>query len=316
MSTRILLRKLILDILSRLPISSLIQLKSVCRAWRMLSRHPDLISIHITRMAKNNPCLILHSDYPIRNQLYFVDIPADYNKEEKVKRSHVPFRAAMPEFNVVGSICQELLKSMQYSNLEEVVFGFGFDPTTKEYKVVKIVSYIINADRIYGRSLRVADMISEVQVFSLGYSTWRSMGKLKIYHLDQWSSQVLVNRRLHWVAWTRRYHPRRTIVSFVLADEQFKEIRTSFKGCNYHLVALGGCLSAAVSTILRKRTFVRVVCLLKYGDILLEYKSRALVSYDTVSEEFKDLMFEGIRRCYKTIVHAGSLNWTYTFIDT
>ncbi|KAG7983372.1 hypothetical protein I3843_04G102800 [Carya illinoinensis] len=275
-----LLRKLILDILSRLPISSLIQLNSVCRAWRMLSRHPDLISIHITRMAKNNPCLILHCDYPIRNQLYFVDIPADYNKEEKVKRFHVPFRAAMPEFNVVGSC-------------NEVVFGFGFDPTTKEYKVVKIVSCIINADRIYGRSLRVADMISEVQVFSLGYSTWRSMGKLKIYHLDQWSSQVLVNRRLHWVAWTRRYHPRRTIVSFVLADEQFKEIRTSFKG-----------------------TFVRVVCLLKYGDILLVYKSRALVSYDPVSEEFKDLMFEGIRRCYKTIVHAGSLNWTDTFIDT
>lgn len=103
-----LLRKLILDILSRLPISSLIQLKSVCRAWRMLSRHPDLISIHITRMAKNNPCLILHCDYPIRNQLYFVDIPADYNKEEKVKRFHVPFRAAMPEFNVVGS-CNGLL---------------------------------------------------------------------------------------------------------------------------------------------------------------------------------------------------------------
>lgn len=136
----------------------------------------------------------------------------------------------MIPYNPFTRICQELLKSMQYSNLEEVVLGFGFDPTTKEYKVVKIVSYIINADRIYGLSLRVVDMISEVQVFSLGYSTWRSMGKLKIYHLDQWSSQVLVNRRLHWVAWTRRYHPRRTIVSFVLADEQFKEIRTSFKG--------------------------------------------------------------------------------------
>ncbi|XP_041009316.1 F-box protein At3g07870-like [Juglans microcarpa x Juglans regia] len=233
-------RELILDILSRLPISSLIQLKSVCRAWRMLARHPDLMSIHSTRMAKNNPCLILHSDYPIRNQLYFVDIPADYNKEEKVKRFHVPFTAAMPEFNVVGSRkgSAKNFPSMQYSNLGEVVFGFGFDPTTKEYKVVKIVSYNINADRIYGRSLRVADMIPEAQVFSLGCSTWRIMGKLK-YHLDQWSSQVLVNRRLHWVAWTRSY-PRRTIVSFDLADEQFKEIRTPFKGCNYH------CLSAAV----------------------------------------------------------------------
>jgi hypothetical protein len=150
-------REIILDILSGLPISSLVQFKSVCRAWRKLARDPDLVNIHSTRMAESNPCLIFHCDNPIRNQLYFVELPACDDKKEKVKMFDVPFWAAMSEFDVVGScnglLClsdalyndalyiynpfsrkyQELPKSMQYLH-QELVFGFGFHPTTMEYK--------------------------------------------------------------------------------------------------------------------------------------------------------------------------------------
>ncbi|XP_041009522.1 F-box protein At3g07870-like [Juglans microcarpa x Juglans regia] len=151
---------MILNIVSRLSVSFLVQFKSVCKDWRMLAQDPDLVNMHSTRIGESNPCLIFRCNYLIRNQLYFVKLPACINKKEKVKNLHVPFSTTMPEFDVVGScnglLClsdplfsdalyihnpfsrnyQVLPKSIQYLN-QELDFGFGFHPTTKEYKVIK-----------------------------------------------------------------------------------------------------------------------------------------------------------------------------------
>ncbi|KAF5482562.1 hypothetical protein F2P56_003120 [Juglans regia] len=374
--------ELILDIVSGLPVSSLVQFKSVCKGWSKLAGDPDLVSMHGTRMAENNPCLIFHCDYPLKNHLYFVELPACIEKKEKVKKLRVPFWSAMPEFDVVGScnglLClsdslfsdalyiynpftsnsQKLPKSIQYLN-QVLVFGFGFHPTTKEYKVIRIVYYYKNTDRGGNRrAYRLANMKSDVQIFTLGCSNWRSKGKVA-YHLLQSPSQVLVNGRLHWVTWPRRYSPRRSIISFDLAEEQFQEVLTpdcyTLNRRKYHLVVLGGCLSAAVycnygrleiwvmreygvkeswnkkfsignyvpkglekdvnqsfkiSKINSKGRFhVRVLCILKNGEILLEYKSRALVSYDPISGKFKDLMYQAIPKWFQAVVHVGNLNW-------
>ncbi|XP_042974910.1 F-box protein At3g07870-like [Carya illinoinensis] len=95
--------ELILNIVSGLPVSFLVQFKSICKGWRMLLQNPDLVNMHSTRMRESNPCLIFHCDYLIRNQLYFVELPACIDKKEKVKKLHVPFSVTMPEFDVVGS---------------------------------------------------------------------------------------------------------------------------------------------------------------------------------------------------------------------
>ncbi|KAF5481008.1 hypothetical protein F2P56_001704 [Juglans regia] len=378
-------RDLILCILSRLPVSSFVQLRSVCTGWCMLARDPDLVNKYRSCMDEiNNPCLIFHSDCTIKNQLHFVEFPdCNHESKEKAKRFHVPFWEVMPEFDVLGSyngllclsdslqndalcVCnpftgnyQDLPKSTLFLN-QQVVYGFGFHPTTKEYKVLKIV-YYMNSNKDYLRALRVyVELDSEVQIFTLGSSTWRSLGKVGyLHHLYQWHSQVLVNGRLHWVTWPRRYHHGIKIISFDLAEEQFLEVpSTPLMGFNYHLVVLGGCLFAAVyfnyckleiwvmaeygveeswikkfdirahmpkglkedpanqffknSKIIWKGGYIRVLCLLKNGDILLEYKNRALVSYGPKSGEFKDVIFQGMPKWYQTIVHVGSLTW----IDT
>lgn len=364
-------RDIILNILSGLPTSSLVQFRCVCRSWRLLGQDPDLVNMHSSRMAESNPtCLIFHCDYPIKNQLYFVEFPSS---NEKVKKFQVPFCSAMPEFDVVGTCdgllclsdslfndalyiynpftrnCKELPKSMHNLN-QEVVYGFGCHPTTKEYKVVKIV-YIKNSNKG-----------SAVQVFTLGSSAWRSLEKVH-HHLVNWpSQQVCVDGRLHWVTWPGRYTRIRSIISFDLADEEFREVPSpdgnGLSRCNYHLVVLGGCLSAAVychygkldiwvmekygvkeswikkfnlgnyvpkgfqremeisykiSRFASKGRFVRVVGLTKDGEFLLEYRSRALVSYDPKSTKAKDLVFPGMPKWYRTIVHVGSLNWIDAF---
>ncbi|KAK8517843.1 hypothetical protein V6N13_127995 [Hibiscus sabdariffa] len=266
--------EIIVHILSRLPITSFVQFKFVCKRWRALAQDPVLAAdMHLSSKADgNDPCLILHCDFPIRNQLYFLDLSADNQDKDKVKRLYVPFQATMPEFDVVGScnglLCLsdslyndalyvhnpftmdyiELPESRRYPD-QELVFGFGFHPETKEYKVVKIVYYRNISNYSYRRARRTVYPQSDVQIFTLGTSSWRSLGKVS-YQFVRRPSEALVNGRLHWVSRPRRYHPARRIISFDLADEQFREVPKPDCGgltrCNFHLSVLQGCLAVAV----------------------------------------------------------------------
>ncbi|GAV74605.1 FBA_3 domain-containing protein/F-box-like domain-containing protein, partial [Cephalotus follicularis] len=381
--------EIILDIISRLPITSLVQFKFVCKAWHAITQDPSLVHHYnsISTLASNNPCLILHFDSPIRNQLYFVDLSAHEEDKDKVKKFQAPFQASLPEFDVVGScnglLCLsdslyndaiyvynpftgdyvELPKSVRYPD-QEVVFGFGFHPRTEEYKVIKVVYYRNSKSSSYPRARRVIYLQSDVQVFTLGSHAWRSLGKSP-YQLVRRPSEALVNGRLHFVSRpARKYYPARRLVSFDLGDEQFREVSKPDCGglnrCNYHLAVLKGCLAAAVygnygklevwvmreynvkeswvkeynigaympkglKQILDKPCkiwkhtlngrVVRVLGQLKNGEILLEYKNRILVSYDSKKGKFKDLVFQGLPNWFQTTLHMGSLNWIDTHID-
>ncbi|XP_021889924.1 F-box protein At3g07870-like [Carica papaya] len=264
-------QEILLDIFSRLPISSVLQLKFVCRGWRNLARDPHFTKMHISHMAKSNPCLIFYSNQPIEKQLYFVDLYARRDKEAVVKKIYPQFSTVMPKFEVIGScngllclcdpenthalfICnpftrdyKELPKGPELNRDHDVIFGFGCHPTTKEYKVIRIINYR-NRYRA-PRCCRFVGMQTEVQVLTVGDVTWRSLGECP-YLLLNWSSPVLVNGRLHWVTWPVRYGPKHMLVSFDLADEQFREVPRPECGAldmyRYNLFLLRGCLSAAV----------------------------------------------------------------------
>ncbi|KAJ6729260.1 hypothetical protein OIU85_020210 [Salix viminalis] len=376
-------REIARDILSRLPITSLVKFKCVCRAWRAMAVDPQVVNLYSSCSTQDtDPCVILHSDFPIRNNLYFVDFAADDDEKDKVKRLQAPFSSRMPEFEVVGScnglLCladslyndslyiynpftggyKELPKSLQYPD-QEVVFGFGFNPKTNEYKVIRIV-YYRNGHGSYPRSRRVIYPLSQVQILTLGCPVWRSLGKVS-YRLVRRASETLVNGRLHWVSRPCRNKPARRLVSFDLTDEQFREVPKPDCGglnrCDYHLAVLGGCLSVAVYCNYRRleiwvmkeynekgswvkeykigaympkglkqnldrplkiwknassRRVVRALCVLKNGEILLEYKNRVLVSYDPKKGKFKDIDLQGTPKWFQAVVHVGSLNW----IDT
>lgn len=372
------------DILLRLPITSLVKFKCVCRSWRALAQDSHLLNAYLSCTSKNDPCLILHSDVPIRNHLYFVDFAAN-EEERKVQRINMPFSPVMPEFDVVGScnglLCLsnslyhdalyiynpftcnhiELPKALNYPE-QEVVLGFGFHPKTKEYKVVRIV-YYRNSHGSLPRPRRMIYPQSEVQILTLGGSMWRRLGKAP-YQLDRRSSEALVNGRLHWVSRPSRYKPARRLISFDLADEQFREVPKPDCGdlnrYNYHLAVLKGCLSAAFycnygrleiwvmkeynvkESWVKKYNIVaytpkglrqspdrpsefwkssssgravRALCLLRNGEVLLEHKSRALVSYDPKQGMFKHLSLQGMPNSFQTVVHSGSLNWIDSTTD-
>ncbi|XP_052179115.1 F-box protein At3g07870 [Diospyros lotus] len=273
----ILPQEIAMDILSRLPITSLLQFRFVNRGWNRLSRDPDLVELQFSQTARENPFLIFHCDNPLRNQLYFLALSGG-QESAIAKKIQTPFWEAMPEFDVIAScnglLClsdslygdplfvynpftrqhRELPKSRQFDD-QEVVFGFGFHPVSNEYKVVKIIHYWNQYDAFpRRRRFRIPGLRrSEVQVFSLnGSRNWKSLGKVP-YPLERRSSEALVNGRLHWLTQPlRRPGLRRScgIVSFDIADEQFREVARPDCGglnrTNYHLVVLGGCLAAVV----------------------------------------------------------------------
>ncbi|XP_065876501.1 F-box protein At3g07870 isoform X2 [Euphorbia lathyris] len=363
--------EIIHDVLSKLPISSLVQFKCVCRAWRVLGQHPNLVNLYLTTTKQNDPCLIFHCDFPIRNQLYFVDFAGNH---EKVKRINTPFSPKMPEFDLVGScnglLCLsdslyndsiyiynpfnsnylELPKSLNFPD-QQLVFGFGFH--LQNFKLVKIIYYRNG----YPRARRLVYPQSEVQILTLGTSEWRSLGKIS-YQLVRRPSEALVNGSLHWVSRAQRYNPSRRIISLDLGEERFREVPKpdcgSLSRCNYHLLVLKGWLSAAVycnygrleiwvmkeysvkeswvklysigAYTLPKavkqnmdrsfkiwnksldRKVVRVLGILKNGEILLEYKSRVVVTYDPIIGKFKDLTLHGTPNWFQAVVHLVGID--------
>ncbi|XAR55275.1 hypothetical protein NMG60_11035306 [Bertholletia excelsa] len=332
-----------LDIISRLAIASLMQSRFVGRAWNELSHDPNLVELHFRWAARNNPCLILHCDYPIRNELYFVEL-SDNQGNEVARKFQLHFQQVMPEFNVIascnGMLClskslcsdplcihnpftgefKELPRSRQFDK-QEVALAFGFHPLTKEYKLDRIVHSCTCWGGVRGLKESV------VQVLRPGDANWRGIGEAP-FLVEQQPPEVLVNGRLHWLALPDKQRGTqngshcspKSIVSFDIADEKFREIPRP--DCevlnNFNLAVLGGCLSAVVWChfenfeiwIMKyygvKESWVKeyyvdycwqlvqVLCLLKNGNLLIECKGGVLVSYDPVSGNYENLMFQGM----------------------
>ncbi|KAK4776515.1 hypothetical protein SAY86_005203 [Trapa natans] len=389
-------REIVLDILSRLPVTSLVSFSLVSRSWRELARDPLLPDAQLQRTASSNPFLLFHCDFPIRNNLYFVELSAaaaaPHSRStagssgsgsggiSSLREFHPPFWKTMSEFEVVGS-CNGILclsdslykdsmylynpftgyhlllpQPKQYPN-HEAAFGFGVDPKTGEYKVVKVV-YYTKSTSAAPRARRSTYQLSDVQVLTVGGGGWRSLGKAP-YQIACRPSGAVVDGRLHWMTRPRRYRPARPLVSFDLSEERFGEVPIPETGplnwCNYQLMVIEGSLSAIVycyhgrieiwvmrvygerdswtkqfhigahvpKSLKRHKPNlpwkfcrsltgcrVRALCVLEdTGEILLEYRARALVAYDPKKGKFRDVLFKATPNWFQTFVHIGTFNW-------
>ncbi|GLU15683.1 hypothetical protein SLE2022_321540 [Rubroshorea leprosula] len=260
--------EMLLEILSRLPITSLIHFKTTSHAGYDLIADPRLPPMFRNRVTDSDPCLILF-DYnsPIPRRLYFLDTEGC---SRGVRKIAPPQHFAVD--NLVGS-CNGLLclsfritvgSSVSRSLLiynpfvgdavrvptanrflkQREVFGFGFHPRTEEFKVVRIVCYENDTEDE-----------SMVQVFTVGTTEWRNKGAPPppprfTVAVGYRPPEALVEGSLNWVIVGARDRIFR-IISFELADEVFVEIphppSQRLVSNRYSLSVLNGCLSAAGS---------------------------------------------------------------------
>ncbi|KAK9016006.1 hypothetical protein V6N11_007093 [Hibiscus sabdariffa] len=257
----------VLEILSRLPVTTLVLSKSVCRSWRSIIQSSLLVNKHLLHMAENDPCVIFQIHRPIQDHYYFVDFACYGEGNRSLKKISVSTIHARLVASVNGLLCfcnysvihicnpltRDFVELPMLSRCygELGILGFGFSPMTREYKVVEIV-YRRKRFRFESHLAASYPFQSQVRILTLGGSQWRSLGMIP-YQFIRPQSQVTVNGRLHWISHPGNIIVNNRIISFDLTTEQFQEIpppdNVTLDRRVFELVVLRDHLCAAVSNI-------------------------------------------------------------------
>ncbi|KAH9765842.1 F-box/kelch-repeat protein [Citrus sinensis] len=244
------------EVLSRLPVKSLLRFKSVCKQWFSLISDPKFAVLQYKHSAKNSPLKILTSNYYISpySTLWSLDCSTKSLDDPRALRAlNFPF-ATQDTSKIIGScnglICLALGKRCAdifiwnpstgaYRKLPDHNFplyfkleydrdnsyrGFGYDSSTNDYKVI---FYVPDTDSYSSSSID-----EQAYVFSSKNNSWRRVKhKFRQYsedHICKYRSiGSLLNETLHWLTkWGSAEDFGSVITAFDLAEEKFREVPT------------------------------------------------------------------------------------------
>ncbi|KAK9089808.1 hypothetical protein Scep_028890 [Stephania cephalantha] len=123
--------EIVLDIITRLPIASLLRFKCVCKAWLSIAEDIHLLHLYHQNTAQNNVCLVLQGEHSLDCQLHVID-PSNHHHKTITKRLDPPFKSSMPNFDIAGS-CNGFLCLFDDSQLVPDTI-FIYNPFTNESK--------------------------------------------------------------------------------------------------------------------------------------------------------------------------------------
>lgn len=224
---------IIIDILSRIPGSSLIKLRLVCKLWRSLTYDARLINLQLDRASRVDPprIILFSQDEEQGGQKFHLTL-LDETWRPKYRLTR-PSAAVLSTPPCNGLIClydyhrniklcnpttQEfLILPKPTPDNRNVVNGFpkcffGFHPTTKEYKVV----------RFFYRHLKHSTESYDLgcEIFTLGTSSWRYISSINYYPTGP---GINVHGFIYWTAGATTLIPDRIIV-LDLKYERFRLI--------------------------------------------------------------------------------------------
>ncbi|OVA20841.1 F-box domain [Macleaya cordata] len=262
---------IIVDILSKLPVKSILRFRCVCKPWCNLISNPNFVKIHLINHAiVKEKFNILLKDYNHLYSMEYYDSSSSNTCYEAVEIDY-PFKSQEYPVEIFGS-CNGLLcinppgpgcniclwnpSTKEYkeipsphdqfdiNNFLGYAYGFGYDCNIDDYKLVRVIC-------LYGASSDDDDEEvfygCEVQVYTLGSNSWKHIPFIYPHELFV-SPGVLVNGALHWRATLCKGGSKATdvLASFDIGDERFEEISLPLVHLDDMLFitvgALGGCL--------------------------------------------------------------------------
>ncbi|KAI3523571.1 hypothetical protein L1887_01795 [Cichorium endivia] len=338
----------LIEILLRLPVKSLLPCKSVCKLWRSTISDLHFVKSHLSLSTSNNRYahhrLIFYTGprinpkssplYDVLYDKYCTDLELDY-----------PLKHPLKSVSIAGCCNGLLLMVMKHGTLLiwnpstrrsnrlpygrfkvrlgwYVNYGFGYDESTEDYKVV-------------GISCRGASYSKyNVKIYSLKTGSWKNIGDFPLgVPLDDFGT--FSNGTLHWAA-RRGSFDSWKIVSLDLADETYGELLQPVydEGEKYlRLGALGDWLCVLcdyyrdrADVWVMKDSWTKLVsvpylpgpvleffsvplCITNDGKVLLQFGEKMFV-YDSKNRSFSDIL--NIDECLEAYTFVESLVSPYS----
>ncbi|KAL3505705.1 hypothetical protein ACH5RR_031087 [Cinchona calisaya] len=256
-------QELISNILLRLPTKSIGQLRCVSKPFCSHLSDPQFIKTHLT---VHGPEKLI---FVFRSFVLTLTFTSDSNSNNDAVAKQIIFPQIQERWeNVVGS-CNGLvlvlnerhnvfltnpttLELLQIPKLPLALhlvnslssYGFGYDSSSDDYKIVKLSNYDIGIGGHYAGTV--------VDVYSLKMRAWRRLDNSPYYHSTYgFDCGVYLVGAIHWLASFADGNVS-VIATFDLASEEFKEVQapsTLEKGdfVGSRLVVFKGCLGMVVN---------------------------------------------------------------------
>ncbi|KAH7842819.1 hypothetical protein Vadar_009539 [Vaccinium darrowii] len=284
--------ELLINVLKRLPVKTLLRFRSVSKEWYSLITNPYFITQHLDRSLAAPHTLVRYCTFkPNQNPYSGIEhysVRFDNNTAfDEYAKPECPFTSFGFCFRIVGS-CNGLIclldtfegdvhnlllwnpligKSVAVPRPEVsftsgqcpdfCTYGFGFDESRNDYKVVAIMP----PDQIQGFQSKQ----SQAAIYSLNSGIWREISPkgLRCSTSSTFGVQpAYLNGVAHWVGTDPRKRWREAecfcIVTFSMTDEVFGEIKLPEKGyVNVdNLLESKLCLSVSQESL----AFIKVDC--------------------------------------------------------
>ncbi|GMQ11310.1 hypothetical protein CsSME_00053983 [Camellia sinensis var. sinensis] len=344
--------EIMVEILQRLPAKSLIKFRSVSKSWCSLITNPNFINTHLTHSLTSNTYKNSYDNLPLmivrqcvstthtRTEHYKLFIDSEDSFDE-YKELEFPIKSRRLHFffaigSVKGLFClheqdryflwnPSIRKSMAMPKPTVKTsmhsHGFGFDPRTNDYKLVRIVDF-------YPTKLPNQKPTTLIEVYSLNAGSWKTSSTGRNSYPDgiiiDYSGRfaAYLEGAVHFAAKMKKSNDP-LILSFDLCDEVFQtmmlpdgvvgprtEVRASvfggllsllcyedsaaYKSCSIWIMKKYGVVDSLYKqfTIDLSRGNTQVLGIRNNGHILLETKAPSdwvLSSYDPSSQQTKNL---------------------------
>ncbi|XP_065862756.1 F-box/kelch-repeat protein At3g06240-like [Euphorbia lathyris] len=229
---------LIVEILLRLPVKLLLQLKSVCKSWQSIISDPEFVKLHLKRAKQttNLHCnrLFLSSSFPRS-----IDLES-YSSHQSI--TNVAFPAILkgpPTFSVriLGSCNGVICLLDDYGKM------FLWNPATRDYKELPNPNGAVYTIFLHGFGynvstddygiLSVSDSVGNgtketlIELYSLKRNTWRKIDAVVDSDSDSVTkrSGIFWNGALYWLK-VKKIDLKEvyTIVSFDMVEEKFEDV--------------------------------------------------------------------------------------------
>lgn len=234
----------VIDILSRLPVKSLLRFQLVSKPWLSLISSPDFATLQYDA-SKNRPQKILILNHSLPQSLDSSATTFDYQNASTPL--DFPFKKPYDtNVHVIGS-CHGLV-CVAFGNYEDIVIwnpstgahrklpnldissgdtryqcGFGYDSSTNDYKVF-----------LATRSIDHSFNETQINVFATKAESWKRIqlnttsNGIQCCETLYWHQRLtgcLVNGCLHWSTKWQCGHGKFTVITaFDLAEEKFSEV--------------------------------------------------------------------------------------------